>query len=91
MNSMRVIGYTYEADCHCVQCAKTRHQARGFTINTNGPEGADLDEHDIPYGATDREGNFIHPIFPTDEMQYDEDGKAMDTVCGDCSAIIQEA
>lgn len=90
MNSMRVIGYTYEADCHCIYCAKKRSKASGFTINV-AAHGEALDEHDIPYGATDREGNFIHPIFPTSEMQYDEDGKAMDTVCGDCSAIIQEA
>lgn len=88
---MRVIGYIYETDCHCIACTRGRHTDGGFTIDLATPEGDGLDENEIPYGATDREGNLIHPIFSTSEMQYDDDGKAMDTVCGDCFAVIQEA
>jgi hypothetical protein len=45
--SYEVIGYTYEADCHCLDCAGKRF-----------PEN---DRCEL-YG-TDREGNEIHPIF----------------------------
>jgi len=91
MNGMQVIGYTYEADCHCIGCAKARYDAGGFTIGTDGPEGSSLDENDIPYGAEDREGNPIHPIFPTDELQLDDEDQPMDCICGTCGGVILEA
>jgi len=68
----RVIAYSYDADVHCPSCAyrmfgpgRESVPAPGFT-----------DEHGIPYGALDREGNAVHPVFSTDELHY--------THCGDC-------
>ena len=53
-----VIAYTYEADFHCVHCAKER-----FAQPSDDP-----DLHGIPYDATDSEGNNIHPVFSSDEV-----------------------
>lgn len=85
---MRIIGYTYNADCHCVGCTQAYHADGWFDIDTGGPEGDALDEHDIPYGATDSEGNPIHPIFSTSEGSIGEDGNEMDIICGDCLGVI---
>lgn len=49
---MRIIGWTYEADYHCNDCAKLRF---GF-------ENLDNDT------AIDNEGNKAHPIFSIDEI-----------------------
>ena len=44
-----VIGYTYEADVHCIECAKNR-------FGTSDPTN--------PYlNITDNEGNSVYPIF----------------------------
>ena len=48
---MEIIGFTYEADTHCVDCATARF-----------PGGL----YDEPY-AEDGEGNQVHPMFDTDE------------------------
>ena len=74
---MRVIGYTFEADCHCVRCTLARYQEKGFDI-LRGPTGTD--ENGLPYAAQDYEGNTVHPIFSTDEGQE---------CCGDCGEEIQ--
>ncbi len=78
MKAWTVIGYTYEADCHCVDCAVKRF---GFgTAQTELPGDALLDENDIPADQLDNEGNPIHPIFASDEGE---------SICGDCFAEIQ--
>lgn len=56
---MNVIGYTYEASTHCVDCTKERFG------------------NDVPDDAQDIEGNFIHPLFSTDEIYEGE-------FCDDC-------
>jgi hypothetical protein len=50
---VNVIGYTYEAGDHCIDCATER-----FGMDNNGF---------VPADAIDNEGNPIHPIFSTDE------------------------
>lgn len=50
---MDPIGYTYEADTHCVACARAR-----FGADANGFP---------PETARDSEGNEPHPIAPWDE------------------------
>ena len=63
---MNIIAYTYEADIHCPSCAELR-----------------FDREELAHGlATDHEGNEVHPVFSTDEIQED-------TVCGDCGAKIE--
>ncbi|HZD70335.1 MAG TPA: hypothetical protein VFA45_15980 [Actinomycetes bacterium] len=56
---MRVIGFTYDASVHCVDCTYYRF---------DGSEDR---------GATDTEGNEVHPIFETDEDSFLEH-------CDDC-------
>lgn len=53
-----VVGYTYEADTHCLDCTTKRFAVPG----EDGPEIID----DTP----DNEGNPIHPIFLGDEFDY---------------------
>ena len=70
--SVNAIGYAYEADVHCPACTVARYKNGGFNP---GPHGPGEDEHGIPYGAEDNEGNILHAIFSTDEGAE---------VCGDC-------
>lgn len=77
---MRVIAYTYEAAFHCVACAVARFGASTERFETGDTSG--LDEHGIPYEATDGEGNKVHPVFSTDEVQNDE-------CCDDCFERIR--
>ena len=49
-----IIGYSYDADVHCVDCA-----VEEFGLE----EGKDWVRED----ATDSEGNQVHPLFSTDE------------------------
>lgn len=84
---MRVIAYKYEADIHCIDCAQIRfgHFAlKGHDVITEAgvftsyKEGVptELDEWCIPLDAKDREGNPVHPVFSTDEVDL--------SVCGTC-------
>ncbi len=57
--SVRILGYDYEADHHCVDCAEDR-----FPLEE---QGRWIDED-----AVDAEGNPVHPIFSTDEVGEDE-------------------
>jgi hypothetical protein len=77
----RVIGYTFEADVHCVQCTLERHRTHPFALEY--PEGMDKrpDENGLPYAAVDTEGNSVHPTFSTDENATEEH-------CGDCGEAL---
>lgn len=61
---MKIIAYTYEADIHCCSCAEARFGTQ---------DGRDWVSED----AEDGEGNPVHPVFSTDELEDDE-------VCGTC-------
>lgn len=86
---MRVIGYTYEADTHCVGCTKDRFDKGGFKIDKTVASANGIDENEVSYGATDRDGNLVHPIFSTDELQLDDESNPMACVCGTCGGIIR--
>jgi len=78
--SPMIIGYTFEADSHCVKCTQAR-----FKVNPDakGYKPSDSDQNYIPYNGVDREGNNIHALFSTDELLF--------TVhCGDCGALLYE-
>lgn len=60
---MRIHGYTFEAAEHCPACTLTRHSAQPFALTDPLGWGEGVDEHGLPYAATDREGNAVHPIF----------------------------
>jgi hypothetical protein len=86
---MRVIGYTWKADCHCVACTRKAYDNGALKADACHPYASDgEDEHGLPYCLTDREGNLIYPIFSTDEGAYDEDNNLIDTLCGDCGTAI---
>jgi len=74
---MQVIGYTYEADYHCISCAEER-----FGVDQYGAvEGVD------------NEGNSTHPVFDTDEWYVNAiyQGETHDTLsCGTCHTTIAE-
>lgn len=73
----RITGYAYEADVHC--CACTRRAAVRMKLDHNHPYamgGPCKDDNGVEYDLVDREGNLIHPLFNTDEVQF--------THCGDC-------
>ena len=57
---MRVIGYTYEAAIHCVDCTKIRFQSSDGNIDENG----------ISEEATDNEGNPVHAVSEGAEWDY---------------------
>lgn len=72
---MKIIAYTYEADVHCISCARERFKDEPKA----GLSNDDFDENWLSYTQEDREGNPIHPVFDIDEN--------IDGVfdhCGDC-------
>lgn len=77
---MRIIGYTYDADCHCIGCTQKRfaipinYKRRGLNI--------EADENGVNPLAKDTEGNDVHPIFSTDE--HPPEGIA----CGSCHTFF---
>ena len=71
----RVIGYTYEADVHCVDC--TVEDSVRMKLDHNHPYAMGesfKDDNGVEYDFVDREGNLIHPVF---EFEAGER-------CGDC-------
>jgi len=53
----------------------------------------DVDEHGVLHEIEDSEGNFVHPVFDTDEWQeldngFLEENPIQYMVCGDCHEII---
>ena len=55
-HSFEIIAYTYEADCHCLECTRKRF-------------GSETNSSYEQQGITDNEGNNIHPIFAGDEIR----------------------
>lgn len=56
---MKIIAHTYDADTHCVDCAKDR----AFDAFDK-----ERDEHGVPMNCADSEGNPVHPVLSTDEQ-----------------------
>lgn len=71
---MKIIGYTYDADIHCPDCAT--HAAAVGIMQRVPPLNMGVDEHGLALDLVDRDGNPVRPVFDTDE--------ASDTHCGDC-------
>lgn len=86
---MTVVGYTYDADLHCVDCTREYVERSigdnpQIPLDSGEPSKEDLID-DILQGLmefTDSEGNTLHPIFSTDEAGDSPDH------CGDCGAYI---
>jgi hypothetical protein len=73
---MRIIAYTYDADVHCVDCARKQ-----FWMGPVAGQAVHRDEHGIPVHQQDSEGNPVHPVFSTDEQLEP-------LFCGDCGEEI---
>lgn len=76
---MKIIGYSYCADVHCPDCA-ARDAAVGILKRVPLLQMG-TDEHGLAYDLVDREGNPVHPMFTTDEYEFE--------VCGDCRQELQ--
>lgn len=64
---MRIIAYTYDADAHCVECAKKR-KFKFDAAHEGFRQAHRRDEHGLPEFCRDSEGNPVRPIFSTDEI-----------------------
>lgn len=90
---MRIIAYTYDADTHCVDCARekfgvntlmdiTKNDGYGSLHTLTDGTTEKLDENLIPIDQEDSEMNPIHPVFSTDEQLEP-------LFCGDCGEEIE--
>lgn len=80
---MKPIAYSYNADVHCVDCARRRfwEYIPATPFDANG----------VPEGALDNDGNTIHAVLPTDELPTDltdGEGGSHTMNCGTCRAVI---
>ena len=73
---MRIIGYSYEAELHCVKCAINRF---GYG------ETEDPDQNNISMSQTDSEGNLVTPVFDITEIADSE------RYCGGGGGELEEA
>lgn len=79
---VKVLGYAFDADIHCVACTRKAYQDGSLKVRPLARfNNSHRDEHGLPYGLGDREGNAVHPIFSTDE-------NALAEHCGDCGASL---
>ena len=54
-----ILGYTFEADYHCINCTRERfpqHEGR-------------LDQWGVAEDSYDQEGNIVHPVFSSDSAE----------------------
>jgi len=78
---MRIIGYTYDADIHCVDCAF--NEAAVGVLKRQPPLYVGSDECGMAMDLVDREGNKVRPV-------YDIDERVNMACCGDCFGPLRE-
>lgn len=93
MKSYEIIGYTYDADVHCIDCAikfvQTKYELAPDQMRHSQYVGFVGWKEDVWQTTEyeDSEGNTLHPIFVdnyADMVYEDEDGKQYPPRCGDC-------
>ena len=77
---MSIVAYSYLGALHCPYCTGYAYRQQILRSYT---DSAQLDEHGLPDGMIDREGNPVHPVFSTDEVAPGE-------VCDDCFRPLTE-
>ena len=88
---MYITAYTYDADYHCIACTTQMLTEHSHLIS----HSHQVDDNGIGYEVSDNEGNYVYPLFSTDEWQ-ELDGSFLSEnptqylVCGDCHDIIDE-
>ena len=80
-----VIGYSYEADVHCIQCTERRFGPPPYYDRSDDQGNPMMD-------LTDDEGNAIHPIFDDSERPCVQDELTgepdfYDEICGTCLSV----
>lgn len=80
---MKVIAYAYDADIHCIACAKAAWAARDLRYPRRLTHiSLHRDEHSLPYGVIDREGNEVDAVFSTSDDPH--------ITCGDCADVVRD-
>jgi len=92
--SFEVVGYTYNADYHCIQCTLEYVQEKykdTYSLWHDQFLGFRDEANDMDLILSDDEGNEVHPIFldQVGDLVYedDEDNQYMPH-CGDCGEEI---
>jgi hypothetical protein len=83
---MKVVGYSYDADTHCVDCTRKyaeQNASLDEMFKEFYPSSVDIDR--LIETMSDSEGNPLHPIF-----EIDEAGDCP-THCGDCGVFIDDS
>lgn len=75
----QVIAYTYEGDVRCPEC--TRLRAAVGLLERQPPLSIYTDQHGMTVDLYDREGNYVRPVFSTDEHDF--------THCGECRLPLE--
>lgn len=96
---MRIIGYTYEADCHCVGCAKERASGTpvGHSVGPNAVKHAGFKLAASSLNAPDSEAIDEHGISIHAEdnegnrihPMFSTDEQLEPQYCGDCHERIK--
>ena len=79
MNSTDIVGYTYDAAMHCVDCART--SADVGLLRREPPLSIQADQHGIAQDLIDREGNPVSPVFCGEDsyrQTCDDCGESLD-------------
>ena len=85
MNATDIIGYTYEADYHCIDCSVNRF-GKGVDLTDKN-----RDSNGLLYDQTDSDGETLYPVFGDAEGYYDPDtDKYIGVACGDCFEYVIE-
>lgn len=72
-----IIAYTGDAAILCPCCAIQKYNG-GYPGAFHGMES---DEHGMSFAATDREGNWVRPVFTTDSLEPGES-------CATCGGVL---
>ena len=89
-----IIAYTYEADFHCIDCTVKRFDYLRTPNRDYISFKSMCDENRVHVNQLDNEGNYVHPLFSTDEWQeldegFLEENPTQYLACGDCHEIIE--
>ena len=98
---MNIIGYTYEADSHCIECTVKRYRGAGFFCKQNGWErtakvyrpnyGGGVDDNGIPFTVHDSKDNLVRPLFARTEWWNSEVKGIQFLNCGTCHGVMDVA
>ena len=83
---MKILAYKYDADYHCIDCTVQKFK-QPLAINL------DIDENGIGMEIEDSEGNYVSPLFDTDEWYeldkfYVTENPKQILSCGTCHKKI---